>query len=139
MNPRGLRARCDAPPDAAKTPAGKYDYGQVRDIVCNVAMNHSLGKESARDVLDLDGGGVTSVSSMLPEYLDHVYEACQVLLSGEGASAETEQKSHAELVRKRRVASQTRQRQGDPRRMGLSACGAPVAAKTSAQKKQSQR
>jgi hypothetical protein len=88
MNQRGLRARCDAPPDAAKTPAGKYNYGQVRDIVRNVAMNLSLGKESALDVLVLDGGGVTNVSSMLPENLDNVYEACQVLLSGEGASSE---------------------------------------------------
>jgi hypothetical protein len=141
MNPRGLRARCDAPPDAAKTPAGKYNYGQVRDIVRNVAMNHSLGRESALDVLELDGGGVTNVSSMLPENLDNVYEACQVLLSGEGASTEAEQKPHAELVRERRVAReyQTRQQHGDPRRMGFSACGAPVAVKTSAQKKESQR
>jgi hypothetical protein len=88
MNQRGLRARCDAPPDAAKAPAGKYSYGQVRDIVRNVAMNLNLGKESAVDVLVLDGGGVTNVSSMLPENLDNVYEACQVLLSGEGASSE---------------------------------------------------
>ena len=88
MNQRGLRARFGAPPDAAKTPTGKYNYGQVRDIVRKVAMNLSLGKETAVDVLDQDGGGVTSVSSMLPENLDNVYEACQVLLSGEGASSE---------------------------------------------------
>jgi hypothetical protein len=88
MNQRGLRARFAAPPDGAKAPAGKYNYGQVRDIVRKVAMNLSLGKESARDALVQDGGGVTNVSSMLPGNLDNVYEACQVLLSGEGASSE---------------------------------------------------
>jgi hypothetical protein len=49
-------------------------------------MNLSL--ESALDVLDQDGGGVTNVSGMLPENLDNVYEACQVLLSGERAPSE---------------------------------------------------
>jgi hypothetical protein len=101
MNQRGLRARFAAPlaakaparrfaapPDSAKAPAGKYNYGQVRDIVRNVAMNRSLGRESARDVLIQDGGGVTNVSGMLPENLDNVYEACQVLLNSEGASSE---------------------------------------------------
>ena len=88
MNQRGFRARRAAPSDAAKAPAGKYNYGQVRDIVRKVAMNLSLGAESALDVLDQDGGGVTNVSSMLPENLDNVYEACQVLLSGERASSE---------------------------------------------------
>jgi hypothetical protein len=86
MNQRGFRARRAAPSDAAKAPAGKYNYGQVRDIVRKVAMNLSL--ESALDVLDQDGGGVTNVYSMLPENLDNVYEACQVLLSGERASLE---------------------------------------------------
>jgi hypothetical protein len=98
MNQRGLRARCDAPPDAAKVPAGKYNYGQVRDIVRNVAMNLSLGKESALDVLELDGRGVTNVSSMLPENLDNVYEACQVLLSCEGTPSEAEQRPHAKGI-----------------------------------------
>jgi hypothetical protein len=86
VNRRGFRAPRAVPSDAAKAPAGKYSYGEVRDIVRKVAMNLSL--ESALDVLDHDGGGVTSVSSMLPEYLDNVYEACQVLLSGERASSE---------------------------------------------------
>ena len=90
MNERGLRAGCAAPPDAVKSPTGKYNYGQVRDIVRKVAMDPCLGKESALDVLNQDGSGVRNVSRMMPENLDNVYEACQVLLSCEGASSEGE-------------------------------------------------
>jgi hypothetical protein len=84
MNRRGLGARRDAQPLAAKAPGGKYNYGQVSDIVRNVATNPKLGRQSAVDILDRDGGGVANVSKLKPENLDKVYEACRVLLVGEG-------------------------------------------------------
>jgi|SRR5216684_9086814 len=84
MNRRGLRARRAAQTAAAKTQGGKYNYGQVSDIVRKVATNPNLGRQSAVDILERDGGGVTNVSKLKPENLDKVYEACQVLLIGEG-------------------------------------------------------
>ncbi len=84
MNRRGLGARRDAQPLAAKAPGGKYNYGQVSDIVRKVATNPKLGRQSAVDILDRDGGGVANVSKLKPENLDKVYEACRVLLVGEG-------------------------------------------------------
>lgn len=73
-----------APPASAKAPGGKYTVEQVRDIVRQVATNAGLGRQSAADILDQDGGGVAKVTDLKPENFDKVYEACQVLLSGEG-------------------------------------------------------
>jgi len=84
MNRRGLGARRDTQPLAAKAPGGKYNYGQVSDIVRKVATNPKLGRQSAVAILDRDGGGVANVSKLKPENLDKVYEACRVLLVGEG-------------------------------------------------------
>lgn len=71
-------------PAAAKAAGGKYNSEQVRDIVRKVATTPSLGKQSALDILDQDGGGVTNVTNLKPENFDKVYEACQALLSSEG-------------------------------------------------------
>lgn len=77
------------PPAAAaastKGPGGKYTSEQVRDVIRKVATNPALGKQSAMDVLDQDGGGVTNVTNLKPELFDAVYEACAVLLAGDGA------------------------------------------------------
>jgi hypothetical protein len=86
----------DAPSDAAKAPGGKFSYGQVRNIVCKVAMNPRLGGEAALNVLDHEGRGAKKVSSIKPEDLEMVYEACRSLLAGESASAEAEQNPHVE-------------------------------------------
>lgn len=69
---------------ATKAPGGKYNSEQVREAIRKVALNPNLGKQSALDILDQDGGGVTKVVDMKPENFDSVYEACQALLSGEG-------------------------------------------------------
>lgn len=67
-----------------KAPGGKYTLQQVRDIIRKVATDASLGGQSAKDILTDDGGGVTRATDLKPENYDAVYEACQVLLSGEG-------------------------------------------------------
>lgn len=74
-------------PGNTKAPGGKYNAEQVRDIIRKVANNPTLGKQSAREALETDGGGVTTVSELKPEFFDAVYEACQVLLNGEGGGA----------------------------------------------------
>jgi len=85
----GAAAGKGAPAAAAtKAPGGKYNSDQVRDMIRKVAANPNLGKQSARDILEADGGGVTTVSEVKPENFDAVYEACQVALSGEGAGAD---------------------------------------------------
>jgi hypothetical protein len=73
-----------------KTPGGKFNYGQVRDIVREVAMNPSLGVETAREILDGEGDGAKKVSSLKPEYLDMVYQACGSLLARASAADEAE-------------------------------------------------
>lgn len=80
-----------APAAATKAPGGKYNSEQVRDMIRKVAANPNLGKQSARDILEADGGGVTTVSEVKAENFDAVYEACQVALSGEGAGAPAEE------------------------------------------------
>jgi hypothetical protein len=86
-NKPGTNKPAAAPPAATKAPGGKYNLDQVRDIIRKVAANPALGKQAARDVLDTDGGGVATVSEVKPENFDALYEACQVLLSGEGGGA----------------------------------------------------
>lgn len=76
-----------AAPAAAKAPNGKYTSEQVRDIIRKVATNPTLGKQSALDILDQDGGGVTNVTNLKPENFDAVYDACNALLSSEGDGA----------------------------------------------------
>jgi hypothetical protein len=73
-----------AAPAPTKAPGGKYTSDQVREVIRKVATNKSLGKQSALDILDQDGGGVQNVTNLKPEFFDAVYEACQALLSTEG-------------------------------------------------------
>lgn len=75
------------PAAGTKAPGGKYTVEQVRDIIRKVASDAALGKQSAADILDQDGGGVTRVTDLKPENFDKVYEACQVLLSSGEAAA----------------------------------------------------
>lgn len=76
------------PAAGTKGPGGKYTIDQVRDIIRKVATDANLGKASAADILTDDGGGVSKVTDLKPENYDKVYEACQVLLSGEGGGGE---------------------------------------------------
>jgi hypothetical protein len=66
---------------------GKYDSDQVRNIVLEVTNNPNLGRDATLRVLDQVGDGIKSLSSLKPENFDKVYEACQSLLAGRGASA----------------------------------------------------
>lgn len=75
------------PASGTKAAGGKYTIDQVREQIRAVATNASLGKQSAKDILDQDGGGVTKVVDLKPENYDKVYEACQVALQSEGAPA----------------------------------------------------
>jgi hypothetical protein len=45
-----------------------------------------VDKQSAKDIL-MDDGGVEKVLDLKPADYDKVYEACEVLLSGEGAKS----------------------------------------------------
>jgi nucleoid-associated protein YgaU len=74
------------PATGTKAPGGRYTVDQVRDKVREVATNASLGRDSAKDILDQDGGGVKSVKDLKPENYDKVYEACQVALQSEGSA-----------------------------------------------------
>jgi hypothetical protein len=89
MNWRGLSARRSIPPALPPSTAkvahvGKYNYGQVRDIIRNVAMNPRLGRQSAYRILQQAGRGALNVSNLKPENLDNVYDACRVLLTRKG-------------------------------------------------------
>jgi hypothetical protein len=77
------------PPDSTKAPGGKHTLGQVRAIIRQVVDNKSLGFASAKEVLLDDGGGAQKVPDVKPELYDNVFEACQVLLSSEGAAGNT--------------------------------------------------
>lgn len=90
--PKPANKPATAPPKpaagATKAPGGKHNAEEVREIIRKVANNANLGKQSARDILDTDGGGVSIVSDLKPEFFDAVFEACQVALSGEGGGGE---------------------------------------------------
>jgi hypothetical protein len=73
------------PPDTTKAPGGKHTLGQVRTIIRQVVDNPALGFASAKEVLLDDGGGAQKVPDVKPELYDNVFEACQVLLSNDGA------------------------------------------------------
>lgn len=76
------------PASGTKAPGGKYTIDQVRDLIRQVAAKDGLGKQSAKDVLADDGGGVEKVTDLKPENYDNVAEACKVLLSNEGNKEE---------------------------------------------------
>lgn len=65
-----------------KAPGGKHTLGQVRDMIRKVAAD--VDRQSAKDILLDDGGGVERCDLLKPENYDKVYEACEVLLHGEG-------------------------------------------------------
>lgn len=75
------------PAAGTKAPGGKHTIDEVRDMIRKVATSESLGKQSAADILNDDGGGVSKVTDLKPEFYDAVYEACQVMLNGEGGAA----------------------------------------------------
>jgi hypothetical protein len=76
-------SRSNAPPDNEKAPGGKFSYGEVRNIVYEAATKSSLGRKMALNILDQEGRGAKSVSSIKPEHFDIVYEAFASLLSRE--------------------------------------------------------
>lgn len=67
----------------AKAPGGKHTLDQVREIIRKVAAD--VDKVSAKNILADDGGGAERCDVLKPEFYDAVYEACEVLLGGEGA------------------------------------------------------
>lgn len=79
-------AKPSGPPSGTKAPGGKYTIDQVREKIREVATNPSLGRQSATDILDADGGGVKKITDLKPENYDAVYEACQVALQSEGSA-----------------------------------------------------
>lgn len=81
----GAGAKPGTLPATTKAPGGKHTLGQVRDLIRKVAADKSLGTQSAKDILQDDGGGVERCDLVKPENYDKVYEACEVLLNGEGA------------------------------------------------------
>jgi ribonuclease D len=72
------------PPAGTRAPGGKHTIEQVREMIRKVAADKNLGKQSAKDILSDDGGGVEKVLDLKPENYDKVFEACEVLLNGEG-------------------------------------------------------
>jgi hypothetical protein len=86
----------EIPKCVVKAPGGNYDSEQVRNIVLEVLMNPNLGRQAVRGVFDQAGDGKKSVSSLNPENLDKVYEACRSLLAGQGPSADAEQRPAVE-------------------------------------------
>jgi hypothetical protein len=118
MNDRVLYAR--RPNAPVKDPNGNYDSEQVRNIVLKVVMKPNLGRQAARVVLDQVGDGVKSVTSLKPKNFDKVYEACQRLLAGKGASAEAVKphvKRTVEKVVHLNDARRARKRHNSPRKL----------------------
>ena len=83
---KAAAAKTAGPAAGTKGPNGKFSIEQVREKIREVATNANLGKQSAADILDQDGGGVKKVTDLKPENYDKVYEACQVALQSEGAA-----------------------------------------------------
>ena len=77
------------PAAGTKAPGGKHTVEEVREKIREVATNASLGRQSATDILDADGGGVKTVKDLKPENYDKVYEACQVAIQTEGSPPAT--------------------------------------------------
>lgn len=72
------------PAAGTKAKGGKHTIDQVREMIRKVAADKNLGKETAKDILRDDGGGVEKVLDLKPEAYDAVYEACEVALKAEG-------------------------------------------------------
>ena len=70
---------------ASKAPpkGGKHTLDQVREIIRKVAAD--VDKVSAKNILADDGGSAERCDVLKPEFYDAVYEACEVLLGGEGS------------------------------------------------------
>jgi hypothetical protein len=68
----------------APVKGGKHTDAQVREMIRKVAADKNLGKQAAKNILADDGGGVERVLDLKPEFYDAVFEACEVLLKGEG-------------------------------------------------------
>jgi hypothetical protein len=64
---------------------GKKTIEQVREMIRKVAAD--VDKQTAKDILKDDGGGVEKVLDLKPEHYDAVFEACEVVLKGEGKPA----------------------------------------------------
>jgi hypothetical protein len=86
---QAAKAAAPAPTKAAAAQAGKYSEEQIREIVRRVVATTGLGKQSAFEVLQ-DEGGVQSVGALKPADYDKVYEACNNLLTGGEGGAEVE-------------------------------------------------
>jgi hypothetical protein len=86
------------PNASTKAPGGKFSLEQVREKIREVATNPNLGKQSAADILEDDGGGVKKASDLKPENYDKVYEACQVALQSEGAAPAKEAAPEDDLM-----------------------------------------
>jgi hypothetical protein len=65
---------------------GKKTIDQVRSMIRKVAAD--VDKQTAKDILK-DDGGVDKVLDLKPELYDAVFEACEVVLKGEGKPAAT--------------------------------------------------
>src|ERR1035437_5381155 len=84
---KAAAAKPAGPASGTKAPGGKHTIDDVRDKIREVATNAALGRSSATDILDADGGGVKTGKDLKPENYDKVYEACQVALQSEGSPA----------------------------------------------------
>jgi hypothetical protein len=85
-NKPATAAKPAAAAKAAAPPAqvGKYSIDQVREIIKKVVATAGLGKETAVELLDTEGG-VKKISDLKPADYDKVYEACESAMnSGEG-------------------------------------------------------
>jgi hypothetical protein len=75
------------PAGSTKAKGGKHTLDQVREMIRKVAAD--VGRQDAKDILLDDGGGVERCDALKPEKYDAVFEACQVLLRGEGGQTAT--------------------------------------------------
>lgn len=73
-------------PAAPAAQTGKYSIDQVREIIKKVVATDGLGKETAVELLDTEGG-VKKISDLKPADYDKVYEACDGALHGGEAGA----------------------------------------------------
>lgn len=83
----GKGAAATAPVSGTKAPQGKHTIDDVREILRQVATKPGLGRQSALDILD-ENGGVDHLNKLKPENFDAVHEAAEVALKGGEASDE---------------------------------------------------
>jgi len=95
---KAAAAKTAGPAAGTKGPGGKYSIDQVREKIREVAANPNLGKQSAADILEDDGGGVKRVTDLKPENYDKVYEAAAVALQSEGGKAPTPATAEDDLM-----------------------------------------